>query len=218
MIQLEVWGDYACFTRPEFSTERVSYDVMTPSAARAILESIFWHPGITYRIQKIYLLSPIEFVNIRVNEVGEKIPRTALAHLRNGKALSLTPTGNNRQQRAQRLLRNPHYVIQADFALDEDKLNPSDNSNKFYSMLTRRAEKGQCYRHPYFGMRDFPVDFRLWPGGDIPTVPITKDLGYMLYDQVYLQDYGGPYEVRPYFFDAKLVNGVLDLTDCEVIC
>lgn len=210
-IRIEVWGRYACFSRPEMKTERVSYDVITPSAARGLVEAIYWHPGMRYTIDRIYLLSPICFTNIRRNEVAATLSSTAaLKAAQKGKLLAMY-TSEAIQQRAAMVLQNVHYVIECHFDMTE-KAMPGDNPGKFQDILRRRLAKGQCYHMPCFGCREFPADFREWCADTIPTVPVTQDLGFMLYDL----DYSDPQNIRSQFFRAKLVNGVLDCRKAEV--
>ncbi len=211
-IQIEVWGDHACFTRPEFRAERVSYEVMTPSAARGILEAIYWHPGLQYHIHKIYVLNPIEFTNIRRNEVRNPIFGTsALTALKFGLPLEAY-AGENRQQRASMILKNVHYVIEAYITMSHPGA-PGDTPKKFYEILKRRANLGQCFSQPYLGCREFPAHFRQWNGSEIPTLPVTKDLGYILYDM----DYSNPENIKPLFFNARMVNGVVAVPRQEVV-
>ena len=215
-VRLEVWGDYACFTRPEMKVERVSYDVMTPSAARGILEAIFWHPGMKYVIDRIHVLSPIAFANIRRNEVKSKVSASAVyEHMTGGGKDLYLNTSEDIQQRAAMVLQNVRYVIDAHFELVPDKMGAGDNVGKFSEMLKRRIEKGQCYHRPYFGCHEFPVQFQMWEEKDIPTAypNETRDLGFMLFDM----DYRDPQNIRPMFFRAKLENGVLDLRNVEVL-
>lgn len=214
-IRMEIWGEYACFTRPEMKAERVSYDVMTPSAARGILESIYWHPGMRWHIDRIHVLSPIRFTNIRRNEVKSKISASNVLNVMNGGRKNLyISTSDDIQQRAAMVLRDVHYVIEAHFTITENAA-PGDNAGKFQSIIRRRLEKGQCYSQPYLGTREFPARFRLYEPKAIPVEPSLvgeKDLGYMLYDM----DYADPENIIPMFFRAVLRNGTLDLTDCEV--
>lgn len=206
-VKIEVWGRYALFTRPEMKTERVSYDIITPSAARGLAESIFWHPGMKYVIEKIYLLSPIRFTNIRRNEVKSTISASnVLTAAKNGTVPAPIYTSLDIQQRAAMLLRDVHYVIETHFDMT-DKAAPTDNPGKFRDIIRRRLEKGQFYSQPYFGCREFPAHFREWPSETVPTVPLTQDLGFMLYDM----DYSDTADIKPCFFRAKLENGVLDL-------
>lgn len=213
MIRAEFWGDLAVFSRPELKVERVSYDIITPSAARGMLEAVYFHPGMRYSIDRIYVCSPIEFTNIRRNEVKSKILASEVrrAYLGANNPLFLDTT-QDIQQRATMALKNVHYVIEAHFDMT-DKANPSDTPGKFQDILKRRLRKGQCYSAPYLGCREFPASFRLWEGGQIPTIPDTRDLGYMLYDM----DYRDPENIVPMFFRAKMVNGVVDLRDCGVV-
>lgn len=211
-IRIECWGKYACFTRPEMKVERVSYDAMTPSAARGLVEAIFWHPGLRYVIDEIDVMAPIRFTNIRRNEVKSKISASATAkNARSGSGMYLL-TKADIQQRAAEILRDVRYCITLHFEMT-DKASPSDNPGKFKEMLCRRARKGQCYHQPYLGCREFPAGFRLVED-DEKIVPYseTRDLGYMLYDM----DYSDPENITPQFFRAKLENGVLDLRNCEV--
>ena len=182
-IQVEVWGDYACFTRPEMKTERVSYDVMTPSAARGLLESIYWHPGLRWVIDRIHVCAPIRFTNIRRNEVKDVISaRRAKTVMEKGQG----------------------ELYLADMT---DAAAPGDNPGKFQDMIKRRLEKGQCYSMPYFGTREFPAQFRRCT--ELPPCPDelkgTRDLGWMLWDL----DYSDPANITPKFFRASLVDGVM---------
>ena len=212
MIQLEVWGAYALFSRPELKVERVSYDVPTPSAARGIVESGYYHPGLRWYIDRIHVLNPIRFVSIRRNDVTHKISGRNLHHA--AKAGGQPPylvTSQKIVQRSSLLLQDVHYVIEAHFEMT-DKAAPSDNPGKFQDIVTRRMERGQCFHTPYFGCREFPVSFRRWPGGPIPTIDETRDLGLMLYDF----DYSDPAAITPTYFRARLEHGVLNTQNCEV--
>lgn len=213
-FKLEIWGDYALFTRPEMKVERVTYDAITPSAARGILEAIFWHPGMRWRIDRIYILSPIRFSNVRRNEVSEKISAKSVKSAMNGsdKELFLV-TKDCIQQRAAMVLRDVHYVIEAHFEMT-DRATSSDNPGKFCEMFRRRAENGQCFHQPCLGTREFPASYRLWKGGKIETAypNEVRDLGFMLYDL----DYSDPENIKPTFFRAEMRNGVIDLTESEV--
>lgn len=215
-VKLEVWGDYACFTRPEMKVERVSYDVMTPSAARGILEAIFWHPGMRYVIDRIHVLSPISFTNVRRNEVKSKISASVVYDaMTGGKTELYLNTAEDIQQRAAMVLQDVRYVIEAHFDLVPEKIGEGDNEGKFCEMLKRRIAKGQCYHQPYFGCREFPAHFRAWEAETIPTAysSETRDLGFMLFDL----DYRDPKNIQPMFFRAKLENGVMDLRNAEVL-
>ena len=212
-IQVEVWGDYACFTRPEMKTERVSYDVMTPSAARGLLDSLYWHPGLRWVIDRIHVCAPIRFTNIRRNEVKDVISaRRAKTVMEKGQGELYLAASESIQQRAAMVLRDVHYVIDAHFDMT-DAAAPGDNPGKFQDIVKRRLRSGQAYMQPYLGCRECTAHFRLWEGGDIPTIDETRDLGYMLYDM----DYSDPENIQPMFFRAQMVHGVIDLTDCEVV-
>lgn len=206
-VKVEVWGDYACFSRPELKTERMSYDVMTPSAARGLLEAIYWHPGLRWVIDRIYVMQPIRFTGIRRNEVKSKISadnvRSAMS---GGKQEVYLCTSEDIQQRAATVLQDVRYVIEAHFVMT-DQAALSDNAGKFCDIMRRRLEKGQCYHQPCFGVREFPAQFRLWPGGEIPTTGETRDMGLMLYDM----DYSDLRNITPMFFRAALENGVLNV-------
>ena len=212
---IEVWGDYACFSRPEMKVERCSYDVITPSAARGLIEAVYWHPGIRWIIDKIYVLNKIEFSNIRRNEVKSKISAANVRAAMNGGNVQLfIATSDDIAQRAALVLRDVHYVIEAHFELVPEKMAPEDNHGKFTDIIKRRLKKGQCYHQPCFGVREFPACFRLWEGGEIATAyqGEERDLGFMLYDM----DYSDPEDITPMFFRAKLKGGAIDLCDCEV--
>ena len=206
-IQVEVWGEYACFTRPEMKTERVSYDVMTPSAARGLLESVFWHPGMRYMIDRIHVCAPIRFTNIRRNEVKDTISaRRVKTVMEKGRGELYLAAPESIQQRAAMVLRDVHYVIDAHFDMTE-RAAPSDNSGKFQDIIKRRLEKGQCYSMPYLGTREFPAWFCRCT--ELPPCPDelkgTRDLGWMLWDM----DYSDPANITPKFFRAELIDGVL---------
>lgn len=209
-VKVRVWGDYACFTRPEMKVERVSYDVMTPSAARGIVEAIHWKPAIRWVVDRIHVLKPIRFQSLRRNEVGHKIPA--------GKAQSARKAGSteglhlavdeDRQQRAATLLRDVNYVIEAHFALT-DEAGPDDTEGKHLDMFNRRAARGQCYHRPYLGCREFAADFEPVDGGipesELPEDQRNRDLGWMLHDIDFADG------MTPRFFRAVLREGVLSV-------
>ena len=206
-IRVEVWGDYALFTRPEMKTERVSYDVMTPSAARGLLESIYWHPGMKWCIDRIHVCSPIRFTNIRRNEVKDTISaRKVKTVMEKGQGELYLATPESIQQRAAMVLRDVHYVIDAHFDSTENAA-PGDNAGKFQDIIKRRLERGQCYSMPYFGTREFPAHFRRCT--ELPPCPDelkgVRDLGWMLLDM----DYTNPQNITPRFFRASLTDGVM---------
>ena len=209
-ICMEVWGKYACFTRPEMKTERVSFDIMTPSAARGLVEAVYWHPGIRWVVDRIHVLAPIRFTNIRRNEVKSTISaRSARTVMDRGKGELYLVTQQDIQQRAAMLLRDVRYVIEAHFDFLPEKAAPGDNTGKFQDLVTRRIAKGQFYHQPYFGCREFPASFA--PCESIPACPEElrgeRDFGYMLYDM----DFTDPENIRPLFFRAVLRDGVLEV-------
>ncbi|MBR4000244.1 MAG: type I-C CRISPR-associated protein Cas5 [Clostridia bacterium] len=214
-IRLEVWGDFACFTRPEMKTERVSYDVMTPSAARGILEAVFWHPGLMWKIDRIHVCNPIRFTNIRRNEVKATIPASKARTVMERSAGELyLATSQEIQQRAAMVLRDVRYVIEAHFDMTSHAA-PSDNPGKFQDIIKRRIRRGQCYHYPYFGCREFPVNFAMCE--TVPECPPellgNRNLGYMLWDM----DYSDPENIQPLFFRAELNNGILIVPSREEV-
>lgn len=214
-VKVRVWGEYALFSRAEMKVERCSYDVMTPSAARGLLESIYWHPGCKWVIDKIYVRKPIRFTSIRRNEVKSKVLGSSVLSAMNGKGNSLgIYSKEDIVQRASVILRDVDYVIEAHFEMS-DQANASDNPGKFKDIIMRRLRRGECYHQPYFGCREFPANFELFEGDEIDTAypGERKDLGYMLYDM----DYSDTENIQPMFFRAVLDNGVLNLKDCEVV-
>ena len=214
-VRVRVWGDYALFSRPEMKVERCSYDVMPPSAARGLLEAIYWHPGMKWVIDKIYVRKPIQFTSVRRNEVKSKVLASSLLTVMNGGGKPLYISSHQDiVQRAAIILRDVEYVIEAHFDMTDQK-SPSDNSGKFKDIIMRRLRRGECYHMPYFGCREFPANFELFEGDTIETeyAGVEKDLGYMLYDL----DYSDPEDIQPMFFRAVLKDGVLDLRDQEVV-
>lgn len=208
-VSLEVWGDYALFTRPETKVERVSYDIITPSAARGILEAVYWHPGLKWVVDRIYVCSPIRFSNVRRNEVKAIInSRSAKTVMDKRKGTLYLNTKSEIQQRAAMVLRDVRYVIEAHFEMTENTA-PSDNPGKFQDTIRRRIEKGQFYHQPYFGCREFPVNFKKCT--EIPECPEElkgeKDLSWMLWDL----DYSDKENIYPLFFRAVLHDGVLEV-------
>lgn len=210
--RLHVWGDFACFTRPEMKVERVSYDIMTPAAARGILEAIHWKPAIHWQVQRIHVLRPIRFQSIRRNEVAD---RASIANAR--KAMNAGTTAGlgldvaaARQQRAAMVLRDIAYVIEAHFELT-DQAGAEDTPAKHIAMFHRRAATGQYFHQPCLGTREFPASFRLigedeaLPESTLPAVDRDRDLGWMSYEPGYP---GGP---PARFFRARLRDGVLDV-------
>lgn len=213
-VKVKVWGEYALFSRPEMKVERCSYDVITPSAARGILEAIYWHPGMKWVIDKIYVQKPVQFTSIRRNEVKSKISSNNVLPVYNGadKPLYIS-TKSDIVQRASLLLRDVSYVIEAHFEMTE-KAVESDNPGKFKDIIMRRLKRGECYHTPYFGCREFPANFCLCEDDKIKTAYSgEKDLGFMLYDM----DFSDLDNIQPMFFRALMKDGVINLRDCEVI-
>ena len=209
---LEVWGDMACFTRPELKVERVSYDVITPSAARAIFEAIFWKPAIHWQITKIEILNPITWTSVRRNEVGAVAGKTPIY------------IEDKRQQKNSLLLKDVRYRIWAKMEyrsvakrMAEDDLfthKPGNNENpmKYYQMFERRASKGQCFNQPYLGTREFSAAFRLVDTVSETLTPALspeqggdRDLGIMLYDM----DYTDKNDIQAMFYRAEMKHGVI---------
>ena len=224
-IRLHVTGDYALFTRPEMKAERVSYDIITPSAARGLLEAIYWKPQIRWVIDRLHVLHPIQFTSIRRNEVASKIPlASARTAMKAGQGNLGVHIEQDRQQRAALVLRDVAYVIEAHFdVLDRrferggPELPAKDCEGKHLDMFTRRARAGQCFQQPYFGTREFPARFTLLEAADplplsrLPPADRNRNLGWMLHDLVFDQD-AKTKAVRsatPCFFPAALQDGVL---------
>lgn len=224
---LEVSGEYACFTRPEMKVERVSYDVPTPSAVRAIFDSILWKPAISWNVKKIEVLAPIRWISVRRNEVGKVAsPRSEGIFIE-----------DDRQQRAGLFLRDVKYRFVAEFAfvspekrgkvynpvpewlidteeveaLKKTDIRPDETEAKYAAMFERRAKKGQCFNQPYLGCREFSCDFKLVDPTANPASPIseTRDLGWMLYDL----DFSDPKDIRPMFYKAEIKNGIITVPD-----
>ncbi len=214
-VRLHVWGDRACFTRPEMKVERVSYDVLTPSAARGILEAIHWKPALLWVVDRIHVLKPIRFQSFRRNEVGAKISSaTAERAMRAGSTTGLgLVVEEHRQQRAATLLMDVAYVIEAHFDLTP-RAQAEDTPAKHLSMFNRRAAAGQCFHRPCLGTREFAADFALiqegaaLPESNLPPDQRDRDLGWMLHDI----DHAAGATSR--FFHARLSDGVLDVQAC----
>lgn len=216
-IRLKVWGDRACFTRPEMKVERVSYDVMTPSAARGILEAIHWKPAIRWVIDRIHVLRPIRFQSIRRNEVGSKAPAGKIKTAMNRGSLEgvYLLVDEDRQQRAATVLADVAYVIEAHFDLT-DKADADENEGKHLDIFNRRAARGQCFHQPCLGTREFAAHFELVPADASLPVPREKsadlgfgqprDMGFMLWDIDHAAK-GKP----SLLFRARLENGIMNV-------
>lgn len=236
-IKLHVWGEYACFTRPELKSERMSYEVMTPSAARGILSAIYWKPEFSWVIDKIHVLNPIRFTQIRRNELSSKMPVPSKAVMEGKAALLGTNIESDRQQRASTLLCDVSYIIEAHVEIISE-LEGIDCVAKHLDVFKRRARQGQCYKCPCFGTREFMAMFRLLEGDcDVPPSSLPEDqrnrhLGLMLHDMVYTDcdkknkesilvvDHARrqkdkrtykPVVATPHFFMGELLDGVMSI-------
>jgi CRISPR-associated protein Cas5 subtype I-C len=219
-IRLFVEGDYACFTRPEMKAERVSYDVITPSAARGMIEAVYWHPGLRWVVDKLTVLNEIKFDSVRRNELGSKIPPRNVTQAMKGGGIDLHQViPSDRQQRATLLLRDVAYIIDAHFELVPEKMASGDNIGKFLDQFNRRARRGQCYYQPYLGCREFSAHFKLIEESD--DVPLSfyaqtesHDLGWMLWDMEFkaINEKTKTYEHTPRFFRAEMRCGVIDVS------
>lgn len=229
-IKLEVWGDLAAFNRPEMKVERVSYDVMTPSAARGILEAIYWKPQMRWIIKQIHVLQPIRFTHVRRNEISSKIPiggpAGVTAAMTSGRGSLGLDVAKDRQQRAAMILRCVRYGIVASVAVREEERGnpplPNGSAAKHLEMFKRRAGRGQYFHHPYLGAREFPAHFRLVDEfGPYPEeFQGERDLGYMLHDIEFVPDpkgeiiesyRGARVSAQPMFFRARMRDGVIDV-------
>lgn len=210
---LEVRGDWACFTRPEMKVERVSYDVITPSAARAIFEAIFWKPAIRWRTTRIEVLNPIRWTNLRRNEVASVVPTRNVQQAMNaGHGALALYVDDDRQQRAALLLRDVAYRLHADLIVGNDRAD-TEPPAKFFEMFERRARRGQCVNQPYLGCREFAARWRLVDDLAADPLPIneTRDLGWMLHDL----DFTNAADPQPRFFRAQMNAGVIEVPPFE---
>ena len=211
-VRLHVWGERACFTRPELKVERVSYDVPTPTAARGILEAIHWKPAIRWQIDRIHVLHEIRFQSLRRNEVGAKASAaTARSAMNRGATDGLgIVVDENRQQRAAMILVDVAYVIEAHFEMT-GKAGPDDTPAKHINMFNRRARDGQCFHRPCLGTREFVADFALiedgapLPESRLPAGQRDRDFGLMLHDI----DFSNPADAVSHFYRARMVDGVI---------
>lgn len=210
---VEVKGPFACFTRPEFGVERVSYEVMTPSAARGFLDAIYWHPGLKWVIDRIHVCSPIRYLNATSKELkaGAASCTDAVKAMKGEDvdcSFYTAATADMGQLRSTRLLRDVHYVIDAHFTLDKEH-DSQQARDKVDQIMTRRLKQGKCFAQPYFGMKEFPGDFQKCEV--MPECPDSlrgeRNLGWMLYDM----DFSDPYDYKPMFFHATMRDGVVDV-------
>lgn len=212
-IKILIDGDYALFSRPEMKVERVSYDVPTPSALVGLISSIYWHPGVKYIIDRIHILKPVRFINIRRNEVSEKLLPSAVKKQMDGLNGDISIyTSELRTQRASLLLKDVSYGVEAHFELTNQK-DENETTEKCYNILLRRLRKGQHFVQPCLGCREFPA--KVTQTEKIPQSTITGDidLGYMLYDLKYKKDKDGNSldSAEPRFYRPHMVNGVIDV-------
>jgi len=211
---LKVWGNYACFTRPEMKVERVSYDVITPSAARGILESVYWKPAIRWVIDRIHVINPIKFTNIRRNEVSDKMPVTNIVSIANGENKPFYSNAvDNRQQRAALVLKDVCYCIEAHFEMT-DKAGEIDDEKKHYNIMLRRLKEGQFHHQPVFGTREFSASFELLDQPIKSCLEGETDLGYMLYDMDFKKSEKKDIqynEADPVFYRPTMINGEIDV-------
>lgn len=216
-VRIRIRGPRACFTRPEMHTERVSYDVITPSAARGILEAVYWKPAIRWVIDQIVVLNPIVFETIRRNEVGSKASyQNAQKAMRASASVLGIDATVDRQQRNTLYLKDVDYVVSAHFELVPELCGEGDTVEKHYNIALRRLRKGQCFNQPYLGCREFPARVELLEGkDDVPPSHFEgegeRDLGFMLYDM----DFAGPKDIRPCFFRAVMRDGVIDAAEAR---
>lgn len=212
LLRLRARGPIACFTRPELKVERVSYPVMTPTAARGLLEAVLWKPAIAWRITRILVLKEINFMSFRRNEVNDKIPISSSSVAEHGGSIRpfFIDEERSHTQRNTVALSDVDYVVEARFALTE-KAGAEDNVNKFVEMFRRRLAKGQHYHQPYLGCREFVAEV-LPADGSPASIPDTRNLGRILLDIEF-----GAEKNRPFFFAARLENGVLSIPDGQRI-
>lgn len=210
---LDVRGDWACFTRPEMKVERVSYDVLTPSATRAVFEAIFYKPAIRWQVRRIEVLAPVRWMNLRRNEVASVISSSNVQRaMKQGVGDLALYVDEDRQQRAALLLRDVAYRLHADLVVRPDREDRSPPA-KFFEMFERRARKGQCVNQPYLGCREFAARWRLVddPAGEPAPIDETRDLGWMLHDL----DFTNPADPQPRFFRAQMTQGVIEVPAFE---
>ena len=210
---LEIAGELACFTRPEMKVERVSYDVITPSAARSVFEAILWKPAIRWHVRRIEVLKPVRFMNLRRNEVGSKVSTSNVTKVMNGSDIDLGIYADDPSERAQRaslLLRDVAYRIHADLEVRADRQDPMP-PQKHHAMFERRAENGQWVNQPYLGCREFAARVRRVtdPAREPEPISDTRDLGWMLHDL----DFTDPADPQPVFFRVQMNAGVIEVSD-----
>jgi CRISPR-associated protein Cas5d len=209
LYRVRIRGELACFTRPEFKTERFSYEAITPSAARGVLEAILWKPAIQWHVRRISLLAPPRFIALKRNEVNARAPvTTVLRAMRNGSAADYF-ADEDRAQRNTLALRDVDYAVEAEFRMTA-RAGSEDNPRKFDEMFRRRLEKGQFHMQPYLGCREFAAVVEPYTGDPPPLAGMTRDLGYMLHDVRY-----GSKSNEPVFFRARVERGVIEVPKWE---
>lgn len=211
---LEVRGELACFTRQEMKVERVSYEIVTPSAARAVFDAVFWKPAIRWQVRRIEVLEPVRWTNLRRNEVAGVVPTGSVQQaMKAGHGALALYADEDRQQRAALLLRDVAYRLHADLVVRDDRDDPGP-PQKFFEIFERRAKKGQCVNQPYLGCREFAARWRLVEtlSSEPPPISETRDLGWMLHDL----DFTEPADPQPKFFHAQMVDGVVQCDEREV--
>jgi CRISPR-associated protein Cas5d len=209
---LDVRGDFACFTRPEMKVERVSYDVITPSAARALFECILWKPAVRWQVRRIEVLAPVRWVNLRRNEVKSKVSVASVsAAMAGGTGVAIyADEPDERVQRAGLFLRDVAYRVHADLQVRTDRQDP-EPPQKFFAMFERRARAGQWVNQPYLGCREFDARIRLVENmaDEPPALAETRDLGWMLHDL----DFANEADPQPVFFRAQMTGGVIEVPE-----
>jgi CRISPR-associated protein Cas5d len=209
IYSVRIRGPLACFTRPEFKTERFSYEIITPSAARGVLEAILWKPAIQWRVHKIVLLAPMRFIQIKRNEITKKASVSNVhTAAKRGAPLDYF-ADEDRAQRNTLALRDVDYAIEASFTMTA-KAGAEDNPRKFDEMFRRRLERGQFFSQPYLGCREFPAIVEPYLGQPSPIETESRDLGYILHDLLYASARG-----EPVFFRASIRNGVVEVPQFE---
>jgi CRISPR-associated protein Cas5d len=198
-------GEYACFTRPEMKVERVSYPIMTPSAARGALEAIFWHPEVAWRVREIRVLKPIRFFSILRNEISKRQSESAAKRWEKDGGGYFAE--EDRTQRHSLVLRDVAYYVLADLV---PQPQCTDDIAKYRDQFRRRVAKGQCFHRPYLGTREFAAAFREPQPDDVPC-PLNEELGTMLFDLTYEKSHGE--RATPHFFQARLKEGILHVPD-----
>lgn len=203
-LEVRVWGEFACFTRPEMKVERVTYPVMTPSAARGVLEAIFWKPQFVWRIEEIWVLKDIQYFSLVRNEVKNKANITSAFKWNRQQGSGGFYADESRTQRHTLALRDVDYVIRAQIKVKD---GVEDKPAKFRDQFRRRVRSGRCFATPYLGCREFAAYFA--PPDGAQPINRTDDLGRMLLDIDYVRDGSG--RGQPRFFAARLVRGILKI-------